>query len=920
MTKAMMKNRVRKVVFFIFPFFYSENGWRITPSFFDRKTTILEIVLVRATFINQQMSLPRVTYGLRYNCSMIPLQLKLSGFLSYRAPVEIDFTGFDMACISGHNGAGKSSLLDAITWALFGEARKRGEELVNAAAKLAEVSLTFSYEENQYRVQRILPRGKTSLLEFQILDGETWRPLTEKSVRATEERIRNILRLDYETFVNASFFLQGKADQFTQQRPGDRKRILASILGLDQWEVYKERTAELRKALERELDILDGRLAEINAELGEAAARKARLQELESQMKDLETARKAQESALDQIKRMSASLAQERKLVETLGAGLERIRRDCAALETRLVARQAQAASQAELVRRADEVESAYQAWAAARASLEAFEASAAQFREQEKRRQPFLDEIHSEKARLEQERQLLGRQLSENEAQVGGIASLQEQSEQAMKALQAAEQKSNQREELRARLEEMRQRQAFLRAENDGLKGQMLAMDERIKNLETSLAETCPLCGQELSAGHRAATVEQLKGEGKSLGDLWRTNRAEMESLSGQVAEAEAQVKALSEAELERVRFAAQVSALKERLETAKQAAAAWERGGKQRLVEVQSLLDSQLFGQEARSQLARIDAELSALGYDPAAHESARQVELQGRASETELRNLEAARAALRPLEDEIKSLTEQLSVLTRELGQQEDVYTQAVVKLAETENQTPDLDAAERAFFDMKERENVLNQQVGMARQLVAVLDSRRAQKAAQESRREVLAREIGRHKTLERAFGKDGVPALLIEQSLPQIEEKANELLDRLSNGAMSVRFVTQAEYKDKKRDDLRETLDIVISDPAGTRDYEMFSGGEAFRVNFAIRLALSEILARRTGARLQTLVIDEGFGSQDAMGIQRMIEAINTVRGDFAKILVITHLDELKDAFPSRIEVEKSPEGSQVRVV
>jgi exonuclease SbcC len=131
--------------------------------------------------------------------------------------------------------------------------------------------------------------------------------------------------------------------------------------------------------------------------------------------------------------------------------------------------------------------------------------------------------------------------------------------------------------------------------------------------------------------------------------------------------------------------------------------------------------------------------------------------------------------------------------------------------------------------------------------------------------------------------------------------------------------MSVRFVTQAAFKDKRRDDLKETLDIQISDDVGTRDYEMFSGGEAFRVDFAIRLALSEILAQRAGARLQTLVIDEGFGSQDAMGRQRLIEAINQVRKDFAKILVITHIDELKEAFPTRIEVEKTERGSTLSV-
>jgi exonuclease SbcC len=156
--------------------------------------------------------------------------------------------------------------------------------------------------------------------------------------------------------------------------------------------------------------------------------------------------------------------------------------------------------------------------------------------------------------------------------------------------------------------------------------------------------------------------------------------------------------------------------------------------------------------------------------------------------------------------------------------------------------------------------------------------------------------------------------------LIEQALPQIEGRANEILDRLSAGGMSVRFVTQAMYKDRRREDLKETLDIQISDPAGQRDYEMFSGGEAFRVNFAIRLALSEVLAQRAGARLQTLVIDEGFGSQDTLGRQRLVEAINLVQADFAKILVITHIDELKDAFPTRIEVEKTGQGSQVRVI
>src|SRR6188474_850660 len=129
---------------------------------------------------------------------MIPLSLRLAGFLSYRDPIELDFTTFDLACISGPNGAGKSSLLDAITWVLFGEARGRNNDVIHLHpdVKSAEVQLTFKHEENTYRVQRTLPRNKGTVLEFQILNVNEWRPLTEKTTRDTQARIEQTLRLD----------------------------------------------------------------------------------------------------------------------------------------------------------------------------------------------------------------------------------------------------------------------------------------------------------------------------------------------------------------------------------------------------------------------------------------------------------------------------------------------------------------------------------------------------------------------------------------------------------------------------------------------------------------------------------------------------------------------------------------------------
>lgn len=221
---------------------------------------------------------------------MIPISLFMEGFLSYKEPVEINFTSFDLACITGENGAGKSSILDGITWALFGRARKHDESVINLDSHQAEVSLVFEYEGNQYRVRRVNPRGETKELDLFIRsekdDGGSpvWNPLTERTMRETDQKIVEILRLDYESFVNASFFLQGEADQFTQHTPAARKKILSQILGLEIWETYRKRALEHRRKADSELNRLDGRLAEIEAELAEEDQRQQLLEDLESQI------------------------------------------------------------------------------------------------------------------------------------------------------------------------------------------------------------------------------------------------------------------------------------------------------------------------------------------------------------------------------------------------------------------------------------------------------------------------------------------------------------------------------------------------------------------------------------------------------------------------------------------------------------
>ncbi|MCW5876289.1 MAG: SMC family ATPase [Anaerolineales bacterium] len=855
---------------------------------------------------------------------MIPIHLFISGFLSYRQPAELDFTQFDLACISGPNGAGKSALLDAMTFALFGQARARGDALINTHkdVKAAEVALTFQYEGNLYRVQRIAQLEKPTLLEFQIQTGEDkWKALTERTLRDTEARIYETLRLDYETFVNASFFLQGAADQFTQQRPAERKRILGNVLGLEIWETYRQRAVDRRKVVEGQISVLQGRLQEIAQELDQEAQRKTRLEELQTQLAALSDAHRAQKAVLDGLRDRISAVEQQRALVDNLAGQLERTQTQLDENAARLEERRAEQAGYAALLAEAKEIEAEFKKWLALREEVARLDGVAAQFREQESRRAAPLRQIETEQARLETELENLRKEEANLQQLLATKPGLDKEKQTLEAEIARMQEHLGKQGEWETQLKQQRALQTKVETENPLLKDEMVALKAKIVQMqEAKGAAACPTCGQPLTEEHRVSVIDELETEGKQMGDRYRANNKDREQVAKRIEKLEGDLGQLAQLKEQLSGKTVRLAELNTRLSEIVKVEASWAEQRAPRLAEVAAALEQGGFAAEARAALAAVDAELKQTGYDAAAHDAARQQELAARPVEERMRALESAKAASKPLEREIKDLEKQQAALEKDLAAQRPKHQQAVEALAPLAEGLPDVEALERALLETQERENQARTALGAAQQEVDVLDTLRTRRAEYQAERETLAGQVAQFQALERAFGKDGVPAMLIEQALPQIESKANELLERLSAGTMNIRFVTQQKYKDSKREDLRETLDIQISDRAGEREYEMFSGGEAFRINFAIRLALSEVLAQRAGARLQTLVIDEGFGSQDEPGRQRLVEAISQVRQDFAKILVITHIDALKDAFPNRIEVEKGPEGSVLRVV
>ncbi len=330
-------------------------------------------------------------------------------------------------------------------------------------------------------------------------------------------------------------------------------------------------------------------------------------------------------------------------------------------------------------------------------------------------------------------------------------------------------------------------------------------------------------------------------------------------------------------------------------------------------RLHELDRTLSTEDFAHAERSQVEALRAGLADLGYDPEEYSAARAA-ASGLEHYDELsRRLDEARAALPRERESLAADTKMLERRSSDLQADRDRSEELRLQVASMPARERELSEAgqARSSLESQVREAAIEQ--GRLGKELARLDHLQAEIERLRAERKGLADRRGIYDDLAVAFGRNGIQALMIENAIPQLQDDANDLLGRLTENRMSLKL--QVVEGRRARGVASEELNIRISDEVGTRSYEMFSGGEAFRINFALRIALSKLLARRSGAPLPILFIDEGFGALDAGGQEHLREAIQSIQSDFEKIIVITHVEQVKEAFPVRIEVTKTPAGS-----
>ena len=1003
---------------------------------------------------------------------MIPQQLTLSNFLSYQQ-ANLDFTGLHTACICGANGAGKSSLLEAITWALWGKTRTSyDEDVINSSAQEVQVDFRFQCNGDHYRVLRSRRRGQSAALELQVQNSNhQFQSLTAKGVKATQKKINELLKLDYDTFINSAYLRQGRADEFMMRSPTERKKVLAELLKLDQYQTLAEEAKDVSRKLKGQSEQLEQTIAPTEKELEQEKTTQQTLETVNQNYQQLQATQEKEQAQLQHLQTLDYQRQAKQQQIDWYNQQYQTITQDCEKIKQQQGKVKQSLSQLQQRIEQESDINQAYQRYLDLQQEQETLSQKFQTYQDLQQQRQQIQQQQQATINNLKLQQQRLETELENLETQEQAAQKILSQSDQINRAwneLNAARQHLQQLNQLQqevsplmqrrqtlqvaiereaarqqARLEQIETSQQelqqeladvpALKSEYSAIEAQLAELEkkrnysqrlqekqqqqrgrqERLqqdeKNYEKQLEElrkklellqnpeaVCPLCERSLDHEHKQrvtdkthhqydsieteketiwedlakckreldkwsqeyeAITQELAQQEKLLArrgqiesrldntcdihekisNLNREKRAIQEALEKQTYAQDYQIElqnleqrlaqmnydeknhAIAREKVEQLRYADRKA---EQLEEAKKEIKRLQERKPQLETSLQDIQEK-ITAQEAglTQDLQGIDQQITDLGYARSRHNEVIKAVQEAQKSQLQYQKLQEAKQDFPQKQQELTEIQEHLNKREqekREYQEQLEALTQEMTKISDVRNEIQQLEQKiqqqRQQLDDLLSEKGKLEQKLNYLKELKT-----KYQNSKEELKR--LKRQETIYQELSQAFGKNGIQALMIENVLPQLEAQTNKILSRLTGNQLHVQFLTQkaGKSKSKKQTKLIDTLDIIIADSQGTRAYETYSGGEGFRINFSIRLALAKLLAQRAGTALQLLIVDEGFGTQDAEGCERLIAAINAIAGDFSCILAVTHMPQFKEAFEHRIEVTKTAQGSQLTI-
>jgi len=790
--------------------------------------------------------------------------LHLTNFRQH-VDTHIDFD-LGLTGIIGPNGSGKTTVLEAIAWALYGMPAARGTRDTirwQRAGPRAPVRVELDFELAGHRY--VLSRGLNDAELY--LDGANSPIATTTS--AVTELLRRRLGMSHDEFFNTYFTGQNELSVMAAMGPTERAQFLSRVLGYERLRTAQGFARDRRKAIVAEAAGLRAAMPdpdEINRRLTDAKARAA---DAKTRATASEKRRTAARRVIDELTPRWEAIQRDREAMQAVLGEIrvatgerEVVERDVARVNGELAE---VAAARAELDRTREELEPL--------ASLQAEIKELARAASEEGRRKTLGDAtraIEEDLLRL-RERHALIATAPELEAEASqALAQSRAEREQAERDFENA-----QGEWIRDKQEAETKRKALL----DQLKDVQQQRDQIV-----SLGEkgTCPICARPLET-HFRTVLDTLDEQIDAITQNGKFYRSRMDQLEAMPAD----LKTLDE---RRKLVFENVGKLERRL--AKVQAAVQELAS----------VSKEITTREER--LATMTRELSTIAvvYDAARHAVVRgrlehlepiaaraaklavQIEREPRIVEQRdavANRLAAVDARLRELADRREKIVFSEQTFTDLRGQ----YDAAVV----------DFRAAELAAVQAQS-------ELAAAHDAFEAAERAKAELAKNEARLAELTKERRLHEELDRAF--TDLRADLNTELRPEISDRASRYLRELTDG----------RYSDLELDDQYNIIALEDGIPR-----PVISGGEEDLANLVLRLAISEMIAERAGQSFSLLILDEVFGSLDETRRHNVVDLLHRLQDRFEQVVLITHIESVREGLDRVVSVRYDEETGTSRV-
>jgi exonuclease SbcC len=782
-------------------------------------------------------------------------RLRLVNFRQH-ADTALEF-GPGITGIFGPNGSGKTTILEAIAWAIYGVQAVRGDKdsIRRLGAKgraPVEVELEFRLGPHEYRVTRGL--ATASLYQ----DSQP----VANSLKAVTDKLERTLGMTHDEFFNTYFTGQKELAVMATLGKTERAAFLSRVLGYERLREAQERVREVRNTVAAEVRGLEAGLPDAAALVQERRAADDRLAEARRATQAAQAARLTVQGALAREeprwnewitrRERTLSLDGERRMAEqAVRSARQEFQRLDRELADALVAREQLTRLEGELV-------------PAARLKQELAE------HEQQQREAAARQAAEAQLAEVARAAGALERRLGELQDVAAALARAETEAQQVQGRLQVAERAVDEE-----RAAWIRDRQYAETKRTELLKQYEDVKEQRDQIVTLGPDGTCPTCQRPLGPEYQSVLaildrqLEVITGDGK----YFRQRLEQLALPPAKLTEAEAAREAAFE---ESRRASARAGELRAQAEERHRAATELE-GARRRTAE----LERRLRARPARYDPARHDAVRAELAkLEPVALEAAA-LEERARRAATLVKDAEQAEQQLSVAERRVRELTEAVAAegfADAEYKQAKDRYDRAVGAVREAELAVVEARGdLNRAEDDVREAERRARERAERERQIAALKTRQRL------------------HNELDRAFSD--LRGELNARMRPEIAELASGFLADLTDG---------------RYDELDLTEDYAVTILEGGVPKPVISGGEEDLANLVLRLAISQMIAERAGQPLSLLVLDEIFGSLDDARRQHVVGLLRRLADRFPQVILITHIEQVREGLDRVIRVDFDP--------